>query len=207
MVINAGSGAAGTINASIQINTNGQEISGWTTQGSFCGSLDIHIVFRCSLRPCLCHIRRVERGTLTANGTNATGAQTGVYLSFNLPGGGVVLARTAVSYVSVTNAQANLQAESPASSFTSAGFDAMAGAASNSWNGYLNKIQVSGGTPADTADLLHDDVSCPPGAQRGQRRQRRVHWLHGQTHTASGYAKDQFFSGWIFTVTSASSCP
>ena len=88
--------------------------------------------------------------TFTASGTNASGAHSGTYINFNLPSGGMVLARTAISYVSVANAQANLQAESPSANFTSAGFDAMTNAASSNWNGYLNKIQVSGGTVADT---------------------------------------------------------
>ena len=134
--------------------------------------------------------------TLTASGTNTTGAKTGAYLSFNLPGGGVVLAHTALSYVSVANAQANLQAESPAASFTSAGFNAMTNAATTNWNGYLNKIQVTGGTVADRktfytmmyhALLAPSVVSDVSGQYRG---------FDSQAHTTSGFTKYEYFSGW-----------
>jgi predicted alpha-1,2-mannosidase len=197
MVINAGSGAAGTVNASIQINTNGQEVSGWTTQGGFCGSGAHPTLYFDAVLDHAFATYGVWNGTnLTANGTNATGAQTGVYVSFNLPGGGVVLVRTAVSYVSVENARTNLQTESPASSFTSAGFNAVANAASNSWNGYLNKIQVSGGTPADTATfytMMYHALQAPSVVSdvNGQYM-----GFDGQTHTAAGHTQYEFFSGW-----------
>jgi predicted alpha-1,2-mannosidase len=197
MVINAGSGAAGTINASIQINVTGQEITGWTTQGGFCGS-GVHptLYFDAVFDHAFATYGVWNGATLTPNATNAAGALTGVYVSFSLPVGGVVLARTAVSYVSVANAQTNLLTESLASSFTSAGFNAMAGAASNNWNNYLNKIQVSGGTPADTATfytMMYHALQAPSVVSdcNGQ-----YIGFDGQTHTASGFTKYEFFSGW-----------
>lgn len=197
LVINAGSGAAGTVNASIQINTNAQEISGWTTEGGFCGTGEHPTLYFDAVFDHAFAAYGVWNGTnLTANGTNATGAQTGVYLSFNLPSGGVVLARTAISYVSVTNAQANLQAESAAASFTSAGFNALASAASNSWNGYLNKIQVSGGTSANTKTfytMMYHALQAP-GVVSDVNGQYMG--FDGHAHTTSGYTKYEFFSGW-----------
>lgn len=198
VVINPCSGATGTSDASIQINTNTQEISGWTVQNGFCGSGQQNTLYFDAVFDHPFSTYGVWNGaTLTAKGTNATGSQTGVYVSFNLPSGGVVLARTAVSYVSVSNAQANLQAESPASSFTSAGFNAAAGAASNVWNNYLNEIQVSGGTPADTETfytMMYHALQAPSVVSdvSGQ-----YIGFDGQPHTlAAGHAKYEFFSGW-----------
>ena len=197
MIINAGSGAAGTVNATIQINPNGQEISGWTTENTFCGgSQDNTIYFDAVFDHAFASYGVWNGATLAANGTNTSGAKTGAYLSFNLPSGGVVLVRTAISYVSLTNAQANLQAESPATSFTSAGFNAMTGAASNNWNGYLNKIQVSGGTAADTATfytMLYHALLAPSVVSDVNSQYTG---FDGQTHTTSGYTKYEYFSGW-----------
>ncbi len=150
MLINMAGDNNGTIDASIQINPNGREISGWTRMSSMCGTAPgvtyFHVVFDRSFTA-----YGVWNGTtLSANGTGTTGANTGAYVTFNLPGGGVVLARTALSHVSVANAQANLASESPSGSFNSAGFNTMQANADTTWNNYLNKIQVSGGSAADT---------------------------------------------------------
>ena len=197
MIVNAASGINGTINASIQINTNTQEITGWTTQNGFCGSgVTPTLYFDAVFDHPFATYDVWNGATLTLGGTNATGTQIGTYLSFNLPGGGVVLARTAVSYVSVANAQANLETESPASSFTSAGFNGVAGAASNTWNSYLNKIQVSGGTQADVETfytMMYHALQAPSVVSdcNGQ-----YIGFDGQIHTTSGYTKYEFFSGW-----------
>ncbi len=198
MVINACSSPAGTSDALIQINTNGQEISGWTIQNGFCGSgQHTTLYFDAVFDHSFATYGTWNGATLTANGTNATGSEVGVYLSFSLPSGGVVLARTAISYVSVANARTNLQTESPAASFTSAGFDAMTGAASNVWNGYLNKLQVSGGTVADTAtfySMMYHALQAPSVVSdvNGQ-----YIGFDGTTHSvATNHAKYEFFSGW-----------
>jgi len=197
MVVNAGSGAPGTVNASIQINPGGNEISGWTIQTGFDSSGQTLPVYFDAVFDHAFASYGVWNGTaLTPGGTNAAGSKTGVYVSFNLTGGGVVLARTALSYVSVTNAQANLQRESPAPSFTSAGFDAMATAASNNWNGYLNKIQLSGGTPTDRATfytMMYHALQAPSVVSdvNGQYT-----GFEGQIHTTSGFSKYEYFSGW-----------
>ncbi|HUA68841.1 MAG TPA: hypothetical protein VMA13_09870, partial [Candidatus Saccharimonadales bacterium] len=149
MAINAASSAAGTQEASIQINTNGQEVCGWTIENPFCGAVQNNVVYFDAVfdHPFTAY-GTWNGATLTPGSTNSMSSRAGVYLSFDLPNGGVVLARTALSYVSVANARANLAAESPASSFTTSGFDDMVNAASNIWNGYFNKIQVSGGSAA-----------------------------------------------------------
>jgi len=198
MVINAGSGANGTKNAAIKINPDRHEITGWATQGFSCGSgLPVTVYFDAVFDQAFATYGVWNGAVLTPGETNAAGAKTGVYLSFNLPGGGVVLARTAISYVSVANAQANLQAESPAAAFTSAGFDDAVAAADNHWNGYLNKIQVSGGTPADRQTfytMMYHALQAPSVVSdvNGQ-----YIGFDGVPHAiATGHAKYEYFSGW-----------
>lgn len=197
MVINAGSAADGTADASIEINTNTEEITGWATQNGFCGSSEHPTVYFDAVFDHPFAAYGVWNGsTLTPGRTNATGAQTGVYLNFNLPGGGVVLARTAISYVSVANAQSNLLVESPPSMFTSAGFDAAVNSASNQWNNYLNKIQVSGGTAADTATfytMMYHALQAPSVVSDVNNQ---YIGFDGRVHTTSGFTKYEFFSGW-----------
>lgn len=197
MVVNAASGAAGTINASIQINPSGTEISGWTIENTFCGANQRNTVyFDAVFDQAFASFGEWNGGVLTANATNSTGAATGVYLTFNLPNGGVVLVRTAISYVSVANAQANLKSESPVTSFTSAGFDDMVGAVSNTWNSYLNKIQITGGTESDRATfytMMYHGLLAPSVVSdvNGQYM-----GFDGQVHSVSGFNKYEYFSGW-----------
>jgi predicted alpha-1,2-mannosidase len=195
MLINAGGDANGTINASIQINPGGNEISGWTQIPGMCGPASAVLYFDVVFNTSFATYGVWNGSTLTANGKSVTGAESGAYLSFNLSGGGVVLAHTALSYVSVANAQANLASESPVSSFTSAGFDAMTSAASNTWNGYLNKIQVSGGTAADTATfytMMYHALQAPEVVSdvNGQYM-----GYDGTVHTLSR-TQYGWFSGW-----------
>ena len=197
LLINAGSGATGTRDAAIELDPAGREISGWTIQNGFCGSAQpVTVYFDAVFDQPFAAYGVWNGGSLIPNGTSAAGTETGAYLSFNLPGGGAVLARAAISYVSVANARNNLQTESPASAFTSAGFDAMAGSASNVWNGYLNKIQVTGGTVADRETfytMMYHALQAPSvvGDANGQYL-----GFDKLVHTATNFTKCEFFSGW-----------
>jgi predicted alpha-1,2-mannosidase len=197
MLINAGGDANGTINALIQINPSGNEVSGWTQMPGMCGGANAIMYFDIVFDHPFTAYGVWNGASLTANGTNANGSNTGIYLSFNLPGGGVVLARTGISYVSVANAQANLQAESPSANFTSAGFNAMTNAASTNWNGYLNKIQVSGGTAADIATFYTMLYHCVMAPEVVSDVNGQFTGLDNNVHTVpSGHAKYGWFSGW-----------
>ena len=183
------------MNASIEINTNTQEISGWATENTFCGAAQYNTVYFDAVfdRPFTIY-GTWDGATLAPGTTNSAGTQAGAYLSFNLPAGGIVQARTALSYVSVANARANLQTEDP--SFTSPGFYGMVAAASNEWNGYLNKIQVNGGSAADTATfytMMYHALQAPSVVSdvNGQYM-----GFDGQIRTLSGREKYEYFSGW-----------
>ncbi len=196
MLINAGSGAS-TIDASIQINAAGNEVSGYTTGLGFLGSNQNHrLYFDVVFDHSFAASGTWNGTTLSTGSTSATGSRIGAYLSFNLSGGGPVLARTGISWVSLANAKANLAAESPASSFNAAGFTAMQNAATSNWNNYLNKIQVSGGSAADTRtfySMLYHALLAPSVVSDVNNQ---YIGYDGQIHTASGFDKYEYFSGW-----------
>jgi len=197
LVINAASGANGTRNASIAIDPTGREISGWTTQNGFCGSRQTATVYFTAVFDQPFATYGVwNGGSLVPNGTNAIGPETGVFLTFNPPAGNTVLARTAISYVSVANARKNLAAENPATAFTSAGFDTLAAAASKVWNGYLNKIQVTGGSVSNRQTfhtMLYHALQAPSVVSDANGE---YIGFDNVIHTANHFTKYEFFSGW-----------
>jgi predicted alpha-1,2-mannosidase len=196
MLINLGSGAS-IINGSVTINPGNNEISGWTTGFGFLGSGTNHTVYFDVIFDHSFNVFGVWNGSsLSGGGTSASGNQIGAYITFNLSGGGPVLARTAISWVSVGNAQANLQAEIPSSSFSSSGFSSTQTTASNTWNTYLNKIQVSGGTQADTNTfytMLYHSLLAPSVVSDTNNQ---YYGFDNSTHTTSGFTKYEYFSGW-----------
>jgi len=150
MVINAASAANGVRQSAIQIHPAQHEITGWAVGGHFCGGPDEGRTYFCAIfnQP---FARYGTWGdvTLDSSGTNAQGRAAGAFASFNPPEDRTVLVKVAISYVSVANARANLEAESPLSAFSTKDFDQAAAAAGQAWNLCLNRIQVSGGTPAE----------------------------------------------------------
>lgn len=65
----------------------------------------------------------------------------------------VVTMRVGLSYVSVANAQANLQQEQAGAGNTLVTFNTASANADTAWNTRLNTIQVSGGSASDTTDF------------------------------------------------------
>lgn len=197
MIINAASSAAGTQDASIQINPNTQEVCGWTIQNTFCGAVQNNVLYFDVVFDHPFSTYGTWNGAmLTPGGTNSMGSRAGVYLNFGLLDTGGVLARTALSYVSIANARANLAAESPVASFTISGFDDAVNAASNIWNFYLNKIQVSGGTAADTATfytMMYHALQAPSIVSDANGQ---YIGFDGQVYSAPGFNKYEYFSGW-----------
>jgi predicted alpha-1,2-mannosidase len=103
----------------------------------------------------------------------------------------------AISYVSIENAKANIEAESPLTRFSSADFDQAVQNASHIWNEWLNRIQVNGGSMADRrtfysmfyhALLAPTIVSDANGEYLG---------YDGNVHkTENSRAQYGYFSGW-----------
>jgi predicted alpha-1,2-mannosidase len=151
MMINAASDINTSAASSISVNADAREVSGWSTGGYFCHARgrerDIRtIYFYAVFDHPFASFSTWSGQTLTSGATNGAGATSGTFITFDLPNGGTVLAKVGISYVSAANAKANVEAENPVSHFSSADFDQAVAAAGNTWNSFLNKIQVSGGT-------------------------------------------------------------
>jgi predicted alpha-1,2-mannosidase len=120
------------------------------------------------------------------------GHGSGVYLTF--APGTAVHARIGISYVSVSNAEANLQAEAPVNTTT----QAIADRAHAAWGQRLSQIDITGGTPDQRTvfrTALYHSLQTPTtysdanGEYEGMDHQ--VHHLSAGQHTQ--YAN---FSGW-----------
>ena len=78
---------------------------------------------------------------LSPDSTAATGTRAGGYVTFDTTSRPVVQMELGLSFVSIANAEANLDAENPGWDF-----DAIRTQAASRWNEVLNRIQVEGGT-------------------------------------------------------------
>jgi predicted alpha-1,2-mannosidase len=121
-----------------------------------------------------------------------TGHGSGVYLTF--APGTEVRVRIGISYVSLANAEANLQSEAPAKTTT----EAVAARATAAWNQRFAQIEVTGGTPDQRTvfrTAVYHALQTPTtysdanGEYEGMDHQ--VHRLSPGQHTQ--YAN---FSGW-----------
>jgi predicted alpha-1,2-mannosidase len=96
----------------------------------------------------------VKKMVIPENGI-IRGEESGIYVTYNnLKEGEEIILKVAISYVSADNARLNLEAEVPHWDF-----DRVAEEARKSWNDYLGRIEVSGGTEAQRikfyTDLMH----------------------------------------------------
>lgn len=128
-------------------------------------------------------------------GNPSTGAQAGAYATFDTATDRAVVARVAISSVSVDGARKNLDADASTS------FDAMRTAAKKAWEQRLQKVRIDGGT-ADQRRLFYTSLyhaqvmpnlfSDVDGRYRG---------MDGQVHRSAGpapggHAKYANISGW-----------
>ena len=166
MVVNASSNANGTFLSTIHLDPANRSVSGAAVGGHFCdygGDLSTVYFYAAFSRPFKSYGTWGE-GTLLKNDLNGNGRTAGAYLNFDMSGSRVVLVKVGLSYVSVTDARENLEAESPLSEFTSIAFDRAVSAASARWNRWLNRIQVTGGTKEEKRtfySMLYHALLCP----------------------------------------------
>ena len=122
------------------------EVEGFKLIGNFCGlkgMQTVYFVARVSKKP-------VESGVWTDGKTypdfnrEIAGNDIGTYFSFNTEENESICVKVGVSYNSIANAWANLEAEQPAFDI-----EGTMKAAEQAWNNELSKIQVEGGTPDD----------------------------------------------------------
>jgi predicted alpha-1,2-mannosidase len=171
------------------------EIEGMVESGGFCGSPNkqkVHFVARFS-KPA------ASRGTWTGAGCEAatpdlaqTGSDIGAYMRFDTSEGEPIVVKVGISYVSIDNARANLDAEIPGWDF-----DAVKAAAEQAWAAELGKIAVTGGTAEDRTifytglyhALVHPNVFQDVNGQYVGMRGSGI-------KTAVGYDRYTVFSLW-----------
>jgi predicted alpha-1,2-mannosidase len=168
------------------------EIKGSVTSGDFCGETDndgqsqLYTVY----------FDIVFNHPFTASQIITESGQAdpdSVFLTFNTTANPVIKAKVGISYVSTANARLNWQTDNPGWDFA-----AVKSAAQSDWNKLLGRVQVSGGSYAQTQEfysLLYKDFLQPniTSDVNGQYlgSDLKVHTLASGQHNQYG-----IFSGW-----------
>ncbi|VBA52413.1 hypothetical protein LAUMK142_03550 [Mycobacterium pseudokansasii] len=141
--VRSGGSLGGNDAATIQIGQDHTTITGSATTGGFCGKNNTYTVyFAMKFSRPFTSYGTWDGDAVYPGAGSADSIHSGGYVEF--PTGSTLEARTAISYVSVDGARANLAAEGGRS------FDEVRAAALAQWNAALARITVAG---TDSADL------------------------------------------------------
>lgn len=139
--VRSGASLAGNSRAAIQLGEDNTTITGWATSGSFCDKQNTYTVyFAMEFNQPFLSYGTWDGYSVYDGARQANSPYSGGYVLF--PAGAVLEVRTAISYVSIEGARANLAAERGT-------FDGVRAAATSAWNGALSRITVSSRSPAD----------------------------------------------------------
>ena len=148
--VRSGGSLGGNSRATIQIGEDNTTISGWASSGGFCGKNNSYTVyFAMRFSQPFTSYGTWDGYWVNAYARGAASPYSGGYVEF--PAGSVVQVQTALSYVSVDGARANLDAED------GAGFDDARAAASAEWNAALSRITVAGRN-VDTLETFYTSL-------------------------------------------------
>jgi predicted alpha-1,2-mannosidase len=191
--VRSGGSLAGNSAATIQIGEDNTTITGSATSGGFCGKNNVYTVYFAM------KFSRPFKSYGTWDGYSVYAGARSAYSSYTgssggyveFPAGSVLEVRTALSYVSVDGARANLAAEGGAS------FDDVRAAASAQWNASLSRIAVAG-TGADDVETfytaLYHSLLAPNTFNDADGR---YIGFDGVIHTvAAGHTQYANFSDW-----------
>lgn len=189
VLINTSRSATG--NRSGSINISGSTVSGTFTGGGFCGSSKTYqIYYYAQFDRAPSSIGTWLGSSVNPGSTATSGVNSGGYLNFNTTSDPVVQMKVGISFVSIANAQANLNAEQ--SGFA---FDTVRSNADSEWNAMLNRVQVTGGSSTDLQKfytavyrvLINPNIASDVNGQyRGFDQQ-----IHSSSRTVY-----QNYSGW-----------
>lgn len=198
IVINAGSNVNGTSHASVTIDPADSSVSGSATGGHFLGHSDVRTVYFYAVFSSRFSTYGVwADSVLKKMASDGEGKTAGAYVTLKRPNGGIVLVKVAISYVNTENARENLEAERPASDFSSKAFYKTAKAAGRIWNLWLNKIQITGGTIAERKtfySMFYHALLAPTICSDANGEYMGY---DGKIHTIErGHALYADFSGW-----------
>jgi predicted alpha-1,2-mannosidase len=177
--------------SSAQIVGN-NEITGSDTSGNFCGETNNDG----QVQQYTVHFDIVFDHPFTASRIITQPGQANpdsVFLTFDTSSNPVIQAKVGISYVSSANAKQDWQAENPGWDFSTVKANAQA-----SWNSLLGRIQVAGGSHAQTQEfysLLYKDFMQPniTSDVNGQFMGSDM-----KMHTLASRQRDQYgiYSGW-----------
>lgn len=131
-----------------QASIGSDTISGWINSGNFCylHHNTYRVYFWAQFSQPFASTGTWSGDTLSNNSTSITGGKSGVFVTFDTSRQQTITARVGLSFVSIANAEANVNQENPTGNF-----DVVANQATQTWNDWLSKIRVRGGTPEQIA--------------------------------------------------------
>ena len=146
VILNPNGNSHGVQDGAITIDNTKQTVAGWVRSGEFCqctnNNYTVYFV---------AHFNRPFRsygtwlgGVKNEQAGSASGPGTASYVTFDCSATRLVTMKVGVSFVSVQNAELNLESEIPDWNFSG-----IKAAAERDWNNRLNRIQVHGGTKDD----------------------------------------------------------
>ena len=138
LVIDAGGSVNDVFDSTVSIDAEHQLVTGSAVSQVGCGTDRYTLYFAISFDRPFAAFGTWNDEQLQPGSTSARAAHSGAYVSFD---GGRVQLKPAISYVSVSNARANLTAENPEWNFLK-----IREAARAAWNDILHTVDVSGGS-------------------------------------------------------------
>ncbi len=194
MVINLNGSANGNSGSQVMI-IGSDEVAGQTTSVIGCGSSHYTIYFAAQFNRPFTGFGVWNGDTLAAGARTNSDDATAAYLNFDTTKNPVVLARVAISYISLSNAWLNLNTEMNAES-PGWNFDMVRDNARSAWNKVLGRIQVTGGTADEqrvfyTAlyhSYMHPNVFSDVNGQ--------YLGFDGVVHTAANFVQYENFPCW-----------
>jgi len=173
------------------IDVAGAKVTGWVSSGGFCGTENrykVYFVLQTDTNPA--SVGTFNELIVNSGSTSGSGPRTGAYLSFN-PKTKTVHLKVGISYVSVANAELNMNREIPGWNLEKVRQDA-----SHVWNAVLSHAQVSGGTAADRTffytalyhAMLHPSVNSDVNGE--------YLGFDSKVHKAEGRLQYANYSGW-----------
>jgi predicted alpha-1,2-mannosidase len=141
LLINAGGSATGNTIASVEI-VGDKEVVGSAMSGGFCGSTSSYVIYFAAQfdRP-FKSFGTWNAATVTPNLRSSIAKQAGAILTFDTAREPAIKVKVGISFVSIENARLNLSTEN-----TGWSFDAVRRKASATWNDWLGRILIDGGS-------------------------------------------------------------
>ena len=169
-------------------------ISGWVSSGNFCylRKNTYRVYFWAQFSQPFASVGVWRDGIILSDRRSVSGPHTGVFVTFAGSERKVISLRVGISYVSVANAEANVNAEDRTGDFSD-----VLQRATGAWGKLLGEIQVSGGTPGQRATfyaalyhaLLFPSVFSDANGQ--------YLGFDGRVHSLpAGHVQYTNFSGW-----------